>query len=123
MPQLFPARIPTIADVTPDTPGSAWSSSRSRSNRTWDRSGSYPFRIGDTANVTTLSVRRPRSTRLTFARLLMKRPATTRSITDSAICAVTSPVRNRAADRAPVVWPVLLFSDVTRSVRVACHAG
>ena len=48
-------------------------------------------------NVTTLSIFTPRSTRLTFTRLLTNSPADTSSAIDSAICAVASEVRNRAA--------------------------
>ena len=49
-------------------------------------------------NVTTLSTLIPRSTRLTFSRLLMKRPAQASSVIDSAIWAVASVVRNRWAE-------------------------
>ena len=51
-------------------------------------------------------------------RLLMKSPAEISSAIDSAICAVTSLVRKRAAPRPPDSLPELLRSSVTRSGRV-----
>ena len=51
----------------------------------------------------------PRSTRLTLNRLRVNRPADTSSAIDSAICAVASDVRKRAADRAPDGWPLCPF--------------
>ena len=65
----------------------------------------------------------PRSTRLTFIRLLMNSPAEMSSAIESAICAVTSDVRKRAAARAPDGWPGAARSVVTRSGRVLCSAG
>ena len=53
----------------------------------------------------------------------MKRPAATSSAIDSAIWAVTSPLRKRAAERAPVSCPALERMVVTRSGRVLCSAG
>jgi hypothetical protein len=66
---------------------------------------------------------RPRSTRLTFMRLLIKRPADTRRAMERAICAVTREARNRAAERAPAGWPEFALRMVTRSARVLCRAG
>ena len=51
--------------------------------------------------VTTFSVRTPRSTRLTLARLFTNTPDDTSSAVESAICAVTSTLRKRAAPRLP----------------------
>ena len=42
---------------------------------------------------------------------------------DSAICAVTSVLRNRAAARAPDGWPACALIADTRSGLVACSAG
>ncbi len=53
----------------------------------------------------------------------MKSPADTSSAIESAICAVASDVRNRAAARAPDGWPLWPFSVDTRSGRVLCSAG
>ena len=53
----------------------------------------------------------------------MNRPAEMSSAIDSAICAVTSDVRKRAAPRPPDSLPELLRSSVTRSGRVLCSAG
>jgi hypothetical protein len=50
---------------------------------------------GATAKLTTCSALRPRSTRLTFARLRTKRPADTSRAMASAIWAVARPVRNQ----------------------------
>ena len=66
-------------------------------------------------NVITLSAFRPRSTRLTFIRLLVNNPADTSSAIDRAICTVASVVRNRAAARAPDGCPDWPFSVETRS--------
>ena len=91
----------TMLAETLVTPGKAASSSSTRSNRARLRSGSYPFNRGERPKATTLSVDNPRSTRLTFARLLMNRPAATNRAMDRLICAVTRIERNRAAARAP----------------------
>ena len=61
----------------------------------------YPFIAGDTPNTTSCSVFRPRSTRATFSRLFVNRPAEISSAIDSAICAVASVRRKRAAAFAP----------------------
>ncbi len=53
----------------------------------------------------------------------MKSPAEMSSAIDSAICAVTSVVRNRAAARAPDGWPACALIVETRSGRVLCSAG
>ena len=66
----------------------------------------------------TLSTFTPRSTRLMFIRLFVNSPAETSSAIDSAICAVASDVRKRAAARAPDGWPACPLSDDTRSGRV-----
>ena len=58
-----------------------------------------------------------------LSRLLVKRPAQTSSAIDSAICAVASVVRKRAAARAPDGCPAWPFSVETRSGRVLCSAG
>ena len=58
----------------------------------------------------TLSIFTPRSTRLTFSRLLTKKPAAASSAIESAICAVASDERKRAAPRAPDGWPAWPFS-------------
>ena len=75
-------------------------------------------------NVTTLSTFRPRSTRLTLNRLLAKRPAATSSAIESAICAVASEVRKRAAAaRARRLAGLALERRRRRSGRVLCSAG
>ncbi len=85
LPQLLPASSGTIAAVTPVTPGSAASSSSTRANSCCERAFSYPLRLGEMPNVTTLSIRSPRSTRLTLERLFRNRPAEMSSAIDNAI--------------------------------------
>ena len=54
----------------------------------------------------------------------MKRPGRRRAApSTSAICAVASAVRKRAAARAPDGWPAWPLSVETRSGRVLCSAG
>ena len=53
----------------------------------------------------------------------MNSPAATSSIVDSTNCAVTKPVRNLAAARAPAGWPAWSFSVEIRSARVLLSAG
>ena len=67
------------------TPGTAASSCSTRSYSAFERAGSYPLRPGEMPKVTTLSTFSPSSTRLTFTRLLTKRPAHESSAIDSAI--------------------------------------
>jgi hypothetical protein len=74
-------------------------------------------------NVSRLSIFKPRSTRVTFIRLRVNRPAATSSAIDSAICAVASDVLNRAAARAPEGWPDWPFMMLWRSGRLLCSAG
>jgi hypothetical protein len=108
LPQLSPASSGTIEAVTPVTPGIVASSSSVRMNNVRARAGSYPLNSGDTPNVMRLSTFKPRSTRLTFIRLRTNRPAEMSSAIESAICAVTSTVLNRAAVRAPDGCPLAL---------------
>ena len=115
--------LAVVGDGMAGTPGIAANSSSVRSKKASERSASYPLSSGEIANVTTLSVRIPRSTRLTFTRLLINSPADASSVIERASWAVTNPLRNRAAARAPEGWPVLAFNIVTRSGRVLCRAG
>ena len=115
---MLPARSGTSDEATPVTPGIVASSSSARMKNARDRAESYPLNSGETPNVTTLSILSPRSTRLTFIRLLTNNPAEMRSAMESAICEVTSTVLNRAAARAPEGWPACALSVVTRSGRV-----
>ena len=105
LPQLLPESSRTSDDDTLVTPGSAASSCSRRSNSACARAGLYPLKSGETANVTTLSMFNPRSTRLTFIRLFVNSPADTSSAIDSAIWVVASEARNRAAVRVPDGWP------------------
>src|SRR5262245_31133948 len=105
-PQLFPASSATNPPLTLETPGSADTSVSIRLNKSRDCAGLYPFRLGETPKVTTLSTFRPRSTRLTLYRLFMNNPADTRSVIARAICAVARLLRNREAVRAPEGCPV-----------------
>jgi hypothetical protein len=68
-------------------------------------------------------MRTPRSTRLTLTRLLRNRPAEMSSVIESAICAVTSAVRSRAAARGPDGCPVCPLRADTRSGLVLASAG
>ncbi len=118
VPQLLPASSGTIEALTLVTPGSADSSSSIRSKIAFDFSDGYPFSSGDTENVTRVSSFTPRSTRLTLNRLLVKRPADASRAIESAICTVTSPMRKRAAARAPEGWPAVPLRVLARSGRV-----
>ncbi len=53
----------------------------------------------------------------------MKRPAEIKRAIDSAICAVASVMRKRAADFAPDGCPAFALSADTRFGRVLCRAG
>ena len=83
--------------------------------------------LGETAKVTMLSVRMPRSTRLTLPRLFRKRPAEASSASERAIWAVTRPLRKRWAPREPEGWPVLALKAMAistpMSFPVACSSG
>ena len=105
------------------TPGSAASSCSTRLKSTALRALSYPVRCGTIWKVAIWSIFTPRSTRLTFIRLLRKSADMINSPMDSAICAVTSPARKRAAERPPAIWPAPARMALMRSLRVLCSAG
>ena len=65
----------------------------------------------------------PSSTRLTFKRLLVKRPAATSSAIEIAICAVASVARKRAAAFAPDGCPAWPFNVGSKSGLVLWRAG
>ncbi len=105
------------------TPGSRANSSSTCWNSSIVCVLSKPLRRGDIVNVTTSSTCRPRSTCVTLTRLLRKRPEQISRPVASAIWAVTSAERNRAAPRCPAIWPALARIASMRLERVLCSAG
>ena len=98
--ELLPISGTRAAD-TAVTPGVAASRVNTSWNNAWARGSVYPFRCGPSAKVMTWSTCTPRSTRLTFSRLLPKRPADASRPIDSETCTTTSAILTRAAARAP----------------------
>src|SRR6185503_1304936 len=78
---------------------------------------------GATENTESESALKPKSTRATLAKLCANQPASTSSAIDSAICAVVSDVRNRAAFLPPVDRTPWDCSAGLDSTRISFSAG